>query len=603
MVTREFIFIILMVLLRLSEGDHCPAVCVCSSRGVSCSSEMQMKDFTALSKYFPNITSLELQNQNHKNMSLIWFRNFTRLTSLSLILSGLQVLPRNLDYHLPSVKILMLQHNAISELDPVSLKSYHGLENLILEGNNISDIRSYTFRDLWNLKLLNLQYNSIKKIHELAFYNVSNLEHLFLKGNQLERIGKRVFSGFKKLMNLQLSGNNINKIADGAFHDINAGMLSLMRNQLQNISMGVFNNNTKIETVILMNNPILCSCETIASLYYSTESVHGTCNGPGAIKSSIENVHLQEIDPCNKNKRCENIKIPVNKVCPTTTLTTITTTKTATIKSTRKITVTSLTTEKATAASSRLNTSIIIGVVSATIFLIIVSIGLFLCYHQYHKHTANVALTTKEDLELSNINSLPPSLNEENVFAPSTNLPDKKLLESSVVKEGKDNSRKLSMVKLRFLRTDCGSNHQISSLAENTEEPTFVSKKSVKKQDSIPLFSIEESEKQNNADEENPPSPIGRSYVNQTFDDDNDKTSSDDVTTNVTKPKKRRSGVIQQPTKFVCTPHNAVDINDNDKENNDKALFAIDSSDDSDSGINTDNEKKLSVDIPSTVTL
>lgn len=555
-----------------------------------------MKDFNALSQYFPNITHLELQYQNQKNMSLIRFQNFTRLLSLSLIFSGLQVLPRNLDYYLPSLKILRLRRNAISELDPVSLESYHGLENLSLESNNISDMKSYTFRNLWNLKLLNLQYNSIKKIDELAFYNVSNLEQLLLKGNQLERIGKRVFSSFKKLMNLQLSGNKINKIADGAFHDINVGMLSLRGNQLQNISMGVFNNNTEIATVILMNNPILCSCETIASLYYSTGSVHGTCNGPGAIKSSIEYVHLQEIDPCNKNKRCENIKIPANKVCPTTTLTTIT--KTVTIKSTKIMTAT----EKVTAAS-RINTNIIIGVVSATIFLIIVSIGVFLCYRQYHKHTANVALTTKEDLELSNINSLPPSLNEENVFAPSTNLPDKKLLESSVVKEGKANSRKLSMVKLRFLRTDCGSNHQISSLADNTQEPTFVSKKSVKKQDSIPLFSIEESEKQNDADEENPPSPIGRSYVNQTFDDDNDETSSDDVTTNVTKPKKRRSGVIQQPTKFVSEPNNAVDIYDNDKEINNKALFAIDSSDDSDSGINTDNEKKLSVDIPSTVTL
>lgn len=136
---------------------------------------------------------------------------------------------------LGKINQLILSHQGIKEIAPISFAGLTNLEHLDLYKNELSSLESYAFKDLKNLKLLKLNGNKFNKIPFHALVNLQNLEMLKLSGNNLKNIP--VFPSFNSLEDLRLNHANIETIVKNAFSALTKlKNLDLTGNKIQKVS-------------------------------------------------------------------------------------------------------------------------------------------------------------------------------------------------------------------------------------------------------------------------------------------------------------------------------------------------------------------------------
>jgi Leucine-rich repeat (LRR) protein len=99
---------------------------------------------------------------------------------------------------------------------------FKNLSQIILIKNNLTELKTDTFKDLPALRILHLSHNRIKTIQSGSFNNLPSLTMLILSYNLMDKnsiknICKDSFRDFEKLKYLNLSGNTITKIDKEAF--------------------------------------------------------------------------------------------------------------------------------------------------------------------------------------------------------------------------------------------------------------------------------------------------------------------------------------------------------------------------------------------------
>ncbi|XP_018322805.1 slit homolog 1 protein [Agrilus planipennis] len=131
----------------------------------------------------------------------------------------------------------------------------NNLEELHLEENNISEIRSESLRGLTKLKRLFLSNNCLHVIHTSAFEDLSSLELLELDNNNLQSINTTTFNKLWKLKSLQLNNNRLHSLPVSVFRDLEQlNDLSIANNLLTYIPHGLLSPLQHLKYFNISNN-------------------------------------------------------------------------------------------------------------------------------------------------------------------------------------------------------------------------------------------------------------------------------------------------------------------------------------------------------------
>lgn len=124
-----------------------------------------------------------------------------------------------------------------SQLQSLVIPANIQLQEVYINGNNISRIENGTFANQTRLTYMNLRDNRIQELDEDAFIGLSRLQSLVLIGNNVQIIAPRTFHPLTEVSYLDLERNNLSSIGDEVFsQNTQIRNLYLEYNQIEEIS-------------------------------------------------------------------------------------------------------------------------------------------------------------------------------------------------------------------------------------------------------------------------------------------------------------------------------------------------------------------------------
>ena len=198
--------------------------------------------------------------------------SMTSLTHLNI--SRLpQTNPISLTSFPPTLEILDLSNNDLSDLEALSFAKYQKIRTINLSNNCIQNVPSIVLKGLNEIEELNLSYNDLSMISFQSTY-LQKLGVLDLSFNNIDTIPRDTFSNLPNLTTLFLNNNKISNISSYAFGPLNRnlGNLFLQNNKLAffqrfpNLLLGLCDKNhndgdkTSPVSVYMSGNPLICDC-------------------------------------------------------------------------------------------------------------------------------------------------------------------------------------------------------------------------------------------------------------------------------------------------------------------------------------------------------
>uniref|UniRef100_UPI00358F2AB1 leucine-rich repeat transmembrane protein FLRT3-like n=1 Tax=Myxine glutinosa TaxID=7769 RepID=UPI00358F2AB1 len=338
------LLLLLLLCLAVATGA-CPGVCRCNGGYVYCND----RGLSAIPPGVPaETTTLFLQNNQIPDSGLHGvLHGLLSLQVLYLYGNRLEEFPTNLP---PNLRELHLQENGVESVSGKILARTPLLERLHLDDNSISSagIDSSTFLGTPRIRLLflsrnhlsavplglphgleelRLEDNRITEIAERAFGHLGSLRRLVLDGNLLTDVATApgAFLGLPSLVELSLSRNLLttapaqlptvtlqrllmqdNQIT-WVSHDALQGLRQLQRldmsgNRLRTLQRGSFDGLDSLNQLFARNNPWHCDCNLLWLRNWmrarSSISSRGmTCQSPESVKGlPIRDLSLGRLD-------------------------------------------------------------------------------------------------------------------------------------------------------------------------------------------------------------------------------------------------------------------------------------------------------------------
>ena len=185
------------------------------------------------------------------------FEKFSTLENLDLQENQITTIKSNTFQGLNKLERLKFNHNKITTIQTNAFQGLNNLRNLNLHDNQITTIEPGTFQGLNNLKDLLITNNKITTIEPNAFQGLNNLRNLNLFSNQITTIQTNAFQGLGSLKSLALKNNSITTIQTNAFQGLNKlRNLNLFSNQITTIQTNAFQGLNKLRSLDLRENQI-----------------------------------------------------------------------------------------------------------------------------------------------------------------------------------------------------------------------------------------------------------------------------------------------------------------------------------------------------------
>ncbi|EOB09103.1 Toll-like receptor 3, partial [Anas platyrhynchos] len=216
------------------------SVCLlCASVGKQCQIRNTMADcshlkLTQIPSDLPNnITGLDI---SHNQLKKLCHANLTRYSKLVYLNAGYNIISKlqpELCKNLPLLQILVLEHNQLHELPDGAFASCTNLTELNL-GYNIIDVKNDPFKTLENLNILDLTHNHLKSANLGLQQQLKNLRELVLCGNQITELKKEDLSFLSNtsLNSLDLSSNPLKEFHTGCLRAI-GNLFGLILNNVE----------------------------------------------------------------------------------------------------------------------------------------------------------------------------------------------------------------------------------------------------------------------------------------------------------------------------------------------------------------------------------
>uniref|UniRef100_A0A158R5A8 LRRCT domain-containing protein n=1 Tax=Syphacia muris TaxID=451379 RepID=A0A158R5A8_9BILA len=215
---------------------------------------------------FSHLKKLRVLNISNNDLSSIKLVDLPNLETLSVSGNRLNSLLKLKLRMLPNVKQLFVNNNKISRIEMNDLLSLDGLDKLkllSLDGNMISFIEPSALHAIANIEAFSLQNNRLKQLSNGVrsyFDELKAVKQLNLAYNRLYKIRSLDLGTLKTLEELQLNDNFIEEIDPKAFYNLRLKKLSLATNHLNGLANGIFESFdiSRVEFIDLTGNPWEC---------------------------------------------------------------------------------------------------------------------------------------------------------------------------------------------------------------------------------------------------------------------------------------------------------------------------------------------------------
>ncbi|KAJ0184418.1 hypothetical protein K1T71_000841, partial [Dendrolimus kikuchii] len=203
------------------------------------------------------------------------------LQVLELLSDSISDLPPGSFEGVPSLELLRLWDNQIVDINNGTFAGLDQVRHLLLDGNRISELRGGALSPLRKLEILSLEDNPLRRLHggflqgldhlkevtissseplELdpwAFTDLRSLRYVVLEKCHLQKLSNTLFRGSKNIQTLTLRNNRLERLHPEVFRDqTEMTKLDLSKNQLTNITGDLFRTLKKLEELDLSYNQL-----------------------------------------------------------------------------------------------------------------------------------------------------------------------------------------------------------------------------------------------------------------------------------------------------------------------------------------------------------
>nr|XP_014349439.1 PREDICTED: toll-like receptor 13 [Latimeria chalumnae] len=158
----------------------------------------------------PNLEYLQLFGCKIIDVSNLTWKGFPHLKVLHIKISLRLFLK---EYAFSTLKDLFELQLQNCDLQTIDSSWFYGLSNLkllYLDKNQLTVLNPRSFRYLQSLEHLNIRQNALRAIYVHDFSNLTSLLHLELSSNNIQHIAPQVLYGLKHLIRLELNDNLLN---------------------------------------------------------------------------------------------------------------------------------------------------------------------------------------------------------------------------------------------------------------------------------------------------------------------------------------------------------------------------------------------------------
>lgn len=272
---QMFIIVMTAMMMMMTTTASSQAALICPESSSNCSTKgddghyvyhMTCSDFGVQTmlpdacQYSLIVRELTLEPET-SDIRTIQARAFDGLRVKKLVLSGLGIEAVNesaFDWLAGDLQELSLDGNQLTALPDSVFSPLSGLKILQLQNNRLTTIGRHLLDGLASLTVLDLSGNQISYVHLEAWAPVPKLSTLKLHNNVMDGIlNSTRLGGLDQLEELRLDGNWISEVTPDAFGLLqNLRRLNIARNRIPALPGSAFSANTLLEDVDASENEI-----------------------------------------------------------------------------------------------------------------------------------------------------------------------------------------------------------------------------------------------------------------------------------------------------------------------------------------------------------
>ena len=204
----------------------------------------------------PALTRLYLTNNALTWLPTYVFHGLSNLLRLDLNENGLSSLQQGTFNGLAKLETLRLTQNDLTSLEPGTFDGLSSLQSLSLQYNQLSSLDSDIFLGLSSLIWLGLEHNQLSALPEGVFDGLP-LTRLFLNDNQLTWLRSDTFRDLSQLRTLWLDNNDLGSLDSAIFEYLGElSTLALVNIGLSSLPEDIFEHNPKLSWLYLFDNQL-----------------------------------------------------------------------------------------------------------------------------------------------------------------------------------------------------------------------------------------------------------------------------------------------------------------------------------------------------------
>ncbi|XP_014786811.1 leucine-rich repeat transmembrane neuronal protein 4 isoform X2 [Octopus bimaculoides] len=247
----------LFFIVFLTYTNGCPTSCSCSGTVVVCQSGSLQNTVAKVPKSTQQLTLQGSKMRGDLKQSFSHTESFSQLSNLTVTKYYISQLSETTFQGMVNLQYLSLTHNDISNIDNKAFEGLLSLIHLDLSHNRIANIDEI-FYTLQKLEFLDLSWNRFYSLPSGIFKSQGRLKTLILDGNNMQNIYSYSFQWLRSLLHLSLSNCQLFSIATDLFTITrNLISLDLSSNGLTKpLMLNILRSLPNLRTLSLYNNTI-----------------------------------------------------------------------------------------------------------------------------------------------------------------------------------------------------------------------------------------------------------------------------------------------------------------------------------------------------------
>jgi Leucine-rich repeat (LRR) protein len=204
----------------------------------------------------PSVKILRLADNQISEINSESFKDLNQLFVLEIHFNKIQIIKNDTFSGLSAMEYLIMFRNLIHTIEDNSFAAMKKIKFLYLFSNKLEKIHNKMFRNLFSLAELLLFENDMIEIESESFIDLVKLEKLHLFSNKLRYLNNLTFVGLYSLRELWLQKNELKQIGPIFSNLVNLNYIVFDNNKLESVDQDCFRSNENLIKIEVFSNGI-----------------------------------------------------------------------------------------------------------------------------------------------------------------------------------------------------------------------------------------------------------------------------------------------------------------------------------------------------------